>query len=78
MQTLPIFYRSWQKAELVCITCCLEWSKLKWMGVVGPLELLVMDLSRNSSFSINVCGYSLYPSLSTFLKVEIFTSKVFC
>ena len=56
MQTLPIFYCSWQKAELVCITCCLEWSKLKWMGVVGSRELLVMDIGSNSSSSIKVCG----------------------
>ena len=54
MQTVPIFNLSGPNAELVRITCCLELSKLKWMGVAGPLELLMLGIGRNSNFSFVV------------------------
>ena len=44
MQTVLIFNRSRPKA------CCLVWSKLKWKGIAGPFELLVLDIGRNSNF----------------------------
>ena len=50
MQTIPILNRSGLNAYIVRITCCLELSKLKWMGVAGPLELLMLDIGRNSNF----------------------------
>ena len=46
------------------------------IGVVGPLESLVLDIGQNSSF-LSKCVGSLYPSLGAFLKVEIFSSNVF-
>ena len=41
------------------------------IGVVGPLESLVLDIGQNSSF-LSKCVGSLYPSSSACLKVEIF------
>ena len=57
MQTVPISNRSRPNAELVPITCCLKWSKLKWVGVAGPLELLMLDIDLNSNFSFVVKGF---------------------
>ena len=58
MQTVPIFNRSRPKA------CCLVWSKLKWKGIAGPLELLVLDIGRNRNFCFIVKCFVEHASIA--------------